>query len=94
MPTSTTLAARAHVALEEATAFVAEHGSAERLEGLQNITTDRANSRSPHHRDAYYAELVAGLAEIIREQNQRIAALEEAAKPAASKKSARKSTQE
>ncbi len=94
MPTTETLAARAHVALEKATEVAAEHGSAERLEGLQNITTARANLRSPHHLAAFQAELLASFAEILEDQARRIAALEEAAKPAASKKSARKSTKE
>ncbi len=88
MPTTTTLAARAHVALEKAMEVAAEHGSAERLEGLQNITTERANLRSPHHLAAFQAELFASLAEIIEGQDRRIAALEDAAKPAAPKRSA------
>ncbi|MDQ3639631.1 MAG: hypothetical protein M3426_16910 [Actinomycetota bacterium] len=88
MPTAATLGARAHAALEKATEVVAEHGSAERLEGLQNITTDRANTRSPHHLAAFQAELFASLAEIVQDQAHRIAELEKAntAKSAAPKK--------
>lgn len=90
MPTTKTLSARAHTALEKATEVIAEHGSPESLEGLRNITVDRANTRSPHHLNAYQAELLAGLAEIIEGQARRIAALEEAAKLTTTRKKSAK----
>jgi hypothetical protein len=90
MATKASLAIQVQAAQEKALQVVAKHGTAERLENIERIPLDQAHTRFPEFLAALQAELIAALAEMVEEQGRRISELEEAAKSATPKKSAKK----
>lgn len=65
---------------ERALDVLTEHGSSERAERLS--AAQSPTIKRPVHLASYQAEIVAGLAEIVEGQAERIAELEEARKSA------------
>lgn len=77
------VAARAHNAHEAVLQFLQERAPGEGVEFLaNNITLSAAVPKNPWHALAFQAQVFASLVEIIRDQDRRISALENAA-PAA-----------
>ncbi len=79
-----------HEADSRTVAVLEAHGRPGAVEDLQ--TTGAGSPRDLWHAFAAQSVMIAGLAELVQDQAQRITALEDAAKPAASaKKAAKKS---
>jgi hypothetical protein len=76
MATTATLATQVLEAQEKALEVINEHVSADHRARLDLIPLDRAHAKFPEYLSALHAELIAGLAEIVQEQGQRLSALE------------------